>query len=93
MAANPHGCSLLRWRATLPFALLLAGCATKPVTQEVKIPVYVPCVSAMPVKPTFEVLMLGSGASDGEKVLAIARDTPLHFRYEGMLEAALAGCL
>lgn len=73
--------------------LLLAGCASKPITQEVKIPVYVPCLLAMPIKPTFEAQTLGPGASDGEKVLALARDTPLHFKYEGLLEAALAGCL
>ncbi|MBZ2208459.1 hypothetical protein [Massilia soli] len=73
--------------------LLLAGCATKPVTQEVKIPVYTKCILAMPIKPAFEALTLGPGASNGEKVLAIARDTPLHFKYEGLLEAALAGCL
>lgn len=73
--------------------LLLAGCATKPATETVKVPVYTKCITAMPIKPTFEVQTLGTGASDGEKVLAIARDTPLHFKYEGLLEAALAGCL
>lgn len=73
--------------------LLLSACAGKPATQEVKVPVYVPYVLAMPVKPTFEVLSLAQGASAGEKVLPLARDTPRHFAYEGMLEAALAGCL
>lgn len=73
--------------------LLLAGCAAKPATQEVMIPVYTKCVVAMPIKPAFEVLKLGNGVSDGEKILAISRDTPLHFKYEGLLEAALAGCL
>lgn len=73
--------------------ILLAGCAIKPVTQEVKIPVYTKCILAMPIKPIFEAQTLGPGASDGEKVLALARDTPLHFKYEGLLEAALVGCL
>lgn len=81
------------WGICTLLATLLLGCATKPVTQEVKVPVYVPCVLAIPIKPIFEAKTLGPGASDGEKVLALARDTPLHFKYEGLLEAALAGCL
>ncbi len=74
--------------------ILLAGCAAAPrATQEVKIPVAVPCVKAAPARPAFESLALPAGASDGEKVLALARDTLLHFKYEGQLEAALSGCL
>lgn len=72
--------------------MLLAGCATPPV-QQVKVPVYVPCVSAAPVRPPFAAGTLASDASDGEKVLAIARDLPLHLKYEGELEALVFGCL
>jgi hypothetical protein len=76
----------------LLICLLLAGCATKPATVEVKVPVYVPCAKPVP-RPTFEFPALPDGASDGEKVLAMARDTLLHFKYEAQLEAVLAGCL
>lgn len=72
---------------------LLAGCATKPMTVEVKVPVYTPCVKDKPVRPAFASLALPAGASEGEKVEAIARDTLLHFKYEALLEAAIAGCL
>ena len=73
--------------------LLLAGCATKPATIEVKVPVYVSCVKAVPVRPAFAALALPSDASEGEKVMAMARDTLLHFKYEAQLEAVIAGCL
>lgn len=73
--------------------LLLAGCATKPAAVEVKIPVYVPCLKAAPARPVFAFPILPADASEGEKVLALARDTLLHFKYEGQLEAVVAGCL
>lgn len=76
----------------LLFLLLLAGCKTVPTTTEVKVPVHVSCVKAVPVKPDFESRKLPPDASDGEKVLAIARDTPRHFKYEGELEAVIEGC-
>lgn len=72
--------------------LAAAGCAAPPVVQEVKIPVYTPCVKAVPARPAFAALALPAGASDGEKVLALARDTVVHFKYEGLLEAIVAGC-
>jgi hypothetical protein len=72
----------------------LAGCATKaPTTQEVKIPIFTPCVKMAPSRPTFATAALTPASSDGEKVLAIARDLPMHLKYEGELEAAIAGCL
>ena len=75
------------------FALLLvAGCATKPATVEVKVPVYVPCAKPVP-RPTFAFPLMAADASDGEKVLAMARDTLVHFKYEAQLESALAGCV
>ena len=73
--------------------LLLTACAGAPVVQEVKIPVYRPCVTAAPARPTFATRTLASDASDGEKVLALARDHLVHFKYEGELEAVIAGCL
>ena len=79
--------------ALLCTCMLLVGCVTAPVTQEVRVPVYVSCVTAVPARPEFEARSLGPDASDGEKVLAIARDVPRHFKYEGQLEAVIAGCL
>lgn len=76
----------------LAFLLILAGCASAPATVEVKVPVYVACAKAVP-RPAFEFPALPADASDGQKVVAMARDTLLHFKYEGHLEAALAGCL
>ena len=73
--------------------LLLAGCATRaPTTREVKVPVSVPCVGNVPVAPVYEFDKLTSTASDGEKVLALARDWPRGRKYEGELEAVVAGC-
>lgn len=76
----------------LAFLMILAGCATAPATVEVKVPVYVPCAKAVP-RPAFEFPALPGDASEGEKVLAMARDTLLHFKYEGQLEAVVAGCV
>lgn len=90
--ANPHGCSLLGGAQIVLLAALLTGCATPPATVEVKVPVYVPCAKPVP-RPAFEFPALPDDASDGQKVVAMARDTLLHFKYEAQLEAALAGCL
>ncbi|CUI04664.1 hypothetical protein BN2497_4105 [Janthinobacterium sp. CG23_2] len=73
--------------------LLLTACAAAPVVQEVKVPVYRSCVTAGPARPAFAVRGLAPDASDGEKVLALARDLPLHLKYEAQLEAVIAGCL
>lgn len=86
---NPHGYSFL---AGL-LAALLAGCAgAPPATVEVKVPVYVSCVTAAPARPDFEFARLTPAAADGEKVLALARDWPRGRTYEGLLEAVIEGC-
>ncbi|NHZ97467.1 hypothetical protein F2P46_17320 [Massilia sp. CCM 8734] len=82
------------WLCVLLVVLLLAACAgPAPVVQEVKVPVYRSCVTGAPDRPTFAVRGLAPDASDGEKVLALARDLPLHLKYEALLEAVIAGCL
>jgi hypothetical protein len=74
-------------------ALLLAGCAgAPPATQIVEVPVYVPCVREVLGRPAFEFDKLPADASDGEKILALARDWPRGREYEGKLEAMMAGC-
>ncbi|MTV41895.1 hypothetical protein GM676_30555 [Duganella radicis] len=75
---------------------MLAGCASAPApaTQRVDVPVMVPCVKAsdVPARPDYAVERLPVGASNGEKVLAFASDWPRGRKYEGQLEAVIAGC-
>ncbi|MGK5080458.1 hypothetical protein [Janthinobacterium sp. HLX7-2] len=72
---------------------LLAGCAsTPPAPQLVEIPVFTPCVKMAIQAPAYEFDKLGSAATDGEIVLALARDWPRGRKYEGELEAVIAGC-
>lgn len=73
--------------------ILLAGCAGPvPMTQRVDVPVYVPCVKERPQRPVFEFDKLDAGVSDGRKVVALARDWARGRKYEGELEAVVAGC-
>ncbi|MDC8756276.1 hypothetical protein [Janthinobacterium fluminis] len=73
--------------------MLLAGCAgVPPASVEVRVPVYVPCLTAVPARPDYEFARLAPAASDGEKVLALARDWPRARKYEGELEAVIEGC-
>jgi len=73
---------------------LMAGCgAAPPITQQVDIPVFTPCVKEAIPKPEFEFDKLSLDAADGEKILALARDWPRGRTYEGKLEAVIAGCL
>ncbi|MDQ1921301.1 hypothetical protein [Massilia pseudoviolaceinigra] len=92
--ARPASPAVFRWTCTLVLILvLLTACAAAPVVQEVKVPVYRSCVAAAPERPAFAVRGLAPDASDGEKVLALARDLPVHLKYEAQLEAVIAGCL
>ncbi|TNC78249.1 hypothetical protein FHI69_02845 [Janthinobacterium lividum] len=79
-------------------ALLLAGCGSAPPTlQRVEVPVFTPCVKVMPQHPLYEFDKLlataTATATDGEIVLALARDWPRGRRYEAELEAIVKGCL
>lgn len=79
--------------ASLVAALVLTGCATRaPTTERVEIPVFTPCVKTDIPKPDYEFDKLPATASDGEKVIALARDWLAGRKYEGELEAAIAGC-
>jgi len=74
--------------------LLLAGCGTAPLPAEtVYVPVHAPCIRDKPVTPVYEFDKLPLNAQAGEKVLALARDWLIGRKYEGKLEAALAGCV
>lgn len=78
----------------LILVLAVAGCGSAPpAPQIVNVPTYTPCVKDVPARPEFEFGKLGLDAADGDKVLALARDWPRGRKYEGELEAAIAGCL
>lgn len=78
----------------LAAALLLAGCGTAPpATQNVYVPVRTPCVKDVPPAPLYEFDKLPLDAPAGAKVLALVRDWPRGRKYEGQLEAVVAGCL
>lgn len=80
----------MRWM----LVLLLAGCSSAPpAPQLVEVPVITPCVKAVPQRPAYEFDKLTPAATDGEIVLALARDWPRGRSYEVKLEAAIAGCL
>ena len=74
-------------------AVLLAGCASAPPEPvRFDVPVMVPCIGAVPPRPVYEFDKLRVTATDGEIVLALARDWPRGREYEAELEAAIAGC-
>lgn len=73
--------------------VLLAGCASAPPAPvRVEIPVFTPCVKMEISKPAYEFDKLTSTATDGEIILALARDWPRGRKYEVELEAVIAGC-
>lgn len=82
--------------AGLGCAVLLASCSSMPApaTRRVDVPVAVSCVKAsgVPKRPEYDVEKLVPSSSDGDKVLAFARDWPVGRKYEDLLEAAIAGC-
>ncbi|PLY41144.1 hypothetical protein CSZ94_17085 [Janthinobacterium sp. ROICE36] len=74
--------------------LLLAGCGSAPLApQRVEVPVFTPCVKAVPKRPVYEFDQLAPVATDGEIVLALARDWLQGRKYEGELEVVIAGCI
>ena len=80
----------MKWMLVLE----LAGCGSAPLApQLVEIPVFTPCVMSMPQRPAYEFDQLTPAATDGEIVLALARDWPHGRKYEVELEAVIAGCI
>ncbi|ATD62487.1 hypothetical protein CNX70_21815 [Janthinobacterium svalbardensis] len=74
-------------------AALLAGCGSLPsAPQLVEVPVFTPCLKVLPQRPVYEFDRLTPAATDGEIVLAMARDWPRGRKSEGELEAIVAGC-
>ena len=74
-------------------AALLAGCTTAPPAPvRVEVPVVVPCIGAVPPRPTYEFDKLPITATDGEIILALAWDWTRGRNYEGELAATIEGC-
>lgn len=74
--------------------LVLAGCGSAPLAlQRVEVPVFTPCVKSVPQRPAYDFDQLAPAATDGEIVLALARDWPRGRKYEVELEAVIAGCI
>ena len=73
---------------------VLAGCGSVPLAPlRVEVPVFTPCVKSLPQRPAYEFDQLTPEATDGEIVLALARDWPRGRKYEVELEAVIAGCI
>lgn len=74
-------------------AVVLAGCSSAPpALQRVEVPVMVPCVGDVPQQPEYEFDQSPASATDGEIILALARDWTRGRAYEARLEAAIVGC-
>ncbi|MGK5071163.1 hypothetical protein [Janthinobacterium sp. RT4P48] len=74
--------------------LVLVGCGSAPpAPQHVDVPVFTPCVKTMSQRPAYEFDQLTPAATDGEIVLALARDWTRGRKYEMELEAVIAGCV
>jgi len=73
---------------------LLTGCSTVPQCKpiEVQVPVRVPCVQAMPVKPAYEIDRLDTKSTDFDKVQALSIDYLTQKQYINALEAVIEGC-
>ena len=79
--------------ASLALVALLAGCASAPPAQvRVEVPVMVACIGEVPPRPGYEFDKLMSTATDGEIILALARDWTRGRFYEQSLEIIIAGC-
>lgn len=84
---------LSRITLQLTLVILLAGCSfTPPAPVRVEVPVMVPCVGEVPQRPLYEFDQLAQSATDGEIILALARDWPRGRKYEGELKAAVLAC-
>lgn len=90
---------VFRLTVILVAALVMTACAgrearpTPPPVREVKVPVLVPCITAMPAKPAFAVDALPLGSDVWQQMAALRAERLQRKGYEQELEAALTGCL
>ena len=78
--------------------LISVGCATtRPVidvqTQEVEVPIAMPCVVLVPVAPIFNFDRVTVDQELFDKTKALLADRKLHLGYETELLAALNSCI
>ena len=78
--------------------ILLVGCATTDPaisvqTQEVKIPIAIPCKAKIPEVPVFNMNKIDPSQDIFEKTKALLADINLHLGYEAELLAALNSCV
>ena len=79
---------------TILLVMMLAGCSSSPTLPTVtRVPVPVPCVTAMPAKPDITPDAALKALSDYAMVLSLAKDRVLLRDYAGELEAILSGCV
>ena len=77
----------------ISYAALLTGCASAPpVPVRVDVPVMIPCIGEVLPRPAYEFDKLTATATDGEIILALARDWSRGRKYEGELAATIEGC-
>ena len=80
--------------------LILSGCTSKPepavkvITQEVKVPVYVPCLDKkdLPVRTDYVTIIIKKIDNPVVKVRKLDKITQQQNNYIGVLEKALNGC-
>lgn len=80
--------------------LILSGCSSKPepavkvVVQEVKIPVYIPCLDKkdLPVRTEYVTINIKKNDNPVVKVRKLDKMTQQQSNYIGVLEKALNGC-
>lgn len=80
--------------------LILSGCSSKPepavkvVVQEVKVPVYVPCLDKkdLPVRTDYVTINIKKNDNPVVKVRKLDKLTQQQDGYIGVLEKALNGC-
>lgn len=80
--------------------LILSGCAAKPepavkvVVQEVKVPVYMPCLDKkdLPVRTDYVTINIKKSDNPVVKVRKLDKRTQQQSNYIGVLEKALNGC-
>ena len=86
----------MKYFFTGTFILLLSGCACDPVvkiqTQEVMVPVSVPCKAVVPQKPDYNFDKATADQSIFDKTKALLADRKLSAGYEEELVAALKSC-
>ena len=87
-------CDISKFRNfAISYAVLVAGCTSAPPAPvRVEVPVMVPCIGAVPLRPAYEFDQLPATATDGEIILALARDWLRGRKYQMDLELLVLRC-